>query len=66
MSEAKAKIGGLLARLPDDCTLEDILYHVYILRQLELGMADVEAGRVSSHAEVAEELRRRWQAGLAG
>ncbi|CAN5679667.1 hypothetical protein BH23GEM5_BH23GEM5_15570 [soil metagenome] len=29
MSTAKAEVAALLANLPDDCSLEDIQYHLY-------------------------------------
>jgi predicted transcriptional regulator len=64
--EAKETVRALLERLPDDCTVEDILYHLYVLREVELGRGDVAAGRVVSHEEVADELRRKWLHGAAG
>jgi len=64
--EAKQTVRALLERLPDDCTVEDILYHLYVLREVELGRADVAAGRVVSHEEVADQLRRKWLHGAAG
>ena len=64
--EGKATVRALLDRLPDDCTVEDILYHLYVLREVELGRADVASGRVVSHEEVADELRRKWLYGAAG
>lgn len=66
MTDVRSKIGALLARLPEDCTFDDVLYHVYVLRQVERGLADVEAGRTTTHAEIEEELRRGWQVGRAG
>ena len=64
--EAKRTVRELLDRLPDDCTLEDVLYHLYVLQSVARGRADVEAGRVLTHEEVAQQLRRRWLAGNVG
>ena len=64
--KAKTTVRELLERLPDDCTLEDILYHLYVLQAVEAGLADAEAGRTVSHEEVKERLRRRWLLGTAG
>jgi predicted transcriptional regulator len=58
--EAKATVRALLDRLPDDCTLEDVLYHLYVLQRVSAGVADAEAGRTLSHEQVAEDLQRRW------
>ena len=61
--ETKDTVRSLLERLPDDCTIEDVLYHLYVLQEVERGRADIAAGRVIPHAQVADELRRKWLLG---
>ena len=61
--EVKQQVRDLLDRLPDDCSLDEVLYHLYVVHSIEKGLADAEAGRVIPHTEVAEALRRRWQVG---
>ena len=61
----KEKVREVLARLPDDCSLEDVLYHLYVLQKPEEGIADLEAGRTVPHEKVVEELERRWVLGAA-
>ena len=63
---AKQTVRELLDRLPDDCSLEDVQYHLYVLQSIERGRADVEAGRTLSHEDVARELRKKWLANPAG
>ena len=63
---AKDTVRSLLDRLPDDCSVEDVLYHLYVVQQVELGRADAEAGRLISHDEVARRLRQKWVLGAAG
>ncbi len=63
---AKETVRALLARLPDDCTLDDVQYHVYVLQALARGEADEEAGRTIPHEQVDKELRRKWLLGRAG
>jgi len=63
--KTKAKVQELLARLPDDCSLEDVLYHLYVIQAIERGLADAEAGRTIPHDEVADQLRRKWALGAA-
>jgi predicted transcriptional regulator len=58
--EAKEAVRALLDRLPDDCSVEDILYHLYVLQAVERGQADVAAGRTVSHEEVDSAMRRKW------
>lgn len=64
--KTKDAVRDLLDRLPDDCTLEDVLYHLYVVQAIERGLADAEAGRTISHEQVAEELRQKWVLGAAG
>jgi len=63
---AKDTVRALLDRLPDDCSVEDILYHVYVLQAVERGQADVADGRTIPHEEVDRALRRKWLRGGEG
>jgi len=64
--KTKDTVRDLLDKLPDDCTLEDVLYHLYVLQAIDRGLEDAEAGRTIPHEEVAEEMRRKWVLGAAG
>jgi predicted transcriptional regulator len=64
--QAKQTVRDLLDRLPDDCSLEDVQYHLYVLQSIERGRADVDAGRTVSHEDVARELRKKWLTSAAG
>ena len=61
--EAKQAVRALLDRLPDDCSVEDVLYHLYVLQAVERGQEDAAAGRVISHEEVESAMRRKWLRG---
>ena len=63
--KTKETVRELLDKLPDDCTLEDVLYHLYVVQSIERGLEDVEAGRTLSHEEVLQEMRRKWVVGVA-
>lgn len=60
---AKDTVRALLERLPDECTLDDVLYHLYVVQATAQGMADSDAGRTLSHEQVALQLRRKWLLG---
>jgi predicted transcriptional regulator len=60
---AKETVRALLDRLPDECSLEDVLYHVYVVQQVQEGMQAVRDGRVIPHEQVMRELRRKWVGG---
>lgn len=61
--QTKRIVRDLLDRLPEDCTMEEVLYHLYVLQAVQAGVVDADAGRVVPHAEVADALRRKWQLG---
>jgi predicted transcriptional regulator len=61
--QTKQAVRDLLDRLPEDCTLEEVSYHLYVLQSVQAGLNEAEAGDVVPHAEVAEALRRKWQLG---
>jgi predicted transcriptional regulator len=63
MQAAKQKVRELLDRLPDDCSVEDVLYHLYVIQKVDAGLADAAAGRLISHDVVAQEMRRKLVAG---
>jgi hypothetical protein len=64
--KVKETVRSLLDRLPDNCTLDDVLYHLYVLQSVERGLSDAEAGRTISHEKVEQELRKKWLLGVAG
>jgi predicted transcriptional regulator len=55
---AKQEVQKILEQLPEDATLEDIQYHIYVRQKVEQGLRDVEAGRVLTHEEVEKRLSR--------
>jgi hypothetical protein len=61
--QVKRIVLELLDQLPDNCSFDEVLYHLYVRRTVQAGLDDVDAGRVLTHDEVAESLRRRWQLG---
>lgn len=63
---AKDTVRALLDRLPDDCSLDEVQYHLYVVQAIARGEADEQAGRLIPHEQVAAELRRKWLLGRAG
>lgn len=61
--EAKQAVRALLDRLPDDCSVEDVLYHLYVLQAVERGQADAANGRTIPHEEVESAMRQKWLRG---
>ncbi|HVT14916.1 MAG TPA: hypothetical protein VHQ90_01885 [Thermoanaerobaculia bacterium] len=59
MSAAKEEVMRILDRLPDDVSLDDIQYHIYVRQKIEHGLEDVEAGRTLSEEEF-DQWMAKW------
>ncbi len=59
MSQIKDDAIRWIQALPDDCTLQDIQYHLYVREKVLRGLAAIEEGRVVSQAE-AEQRIKEW------
>jgi predicted transcriptional regulator len=58
MQTTKQEVVQLLNRLPDDCSLEDIQYHLYVMQKIERGLLDAEKGNVYTQEQIEEKLSR--------
>ena len=56
MSTAKEEVESLLNRLPEDCSLEDIQYHLYVLEKVRLGLEEADTQGSVSQEEVEQRL----------
>ncbi len=61
MQTAKQEVNRLLGTLTEDCSLEDIQYHLYVLQKIERGLADAGKGNVHTQEEV-EKRMAKWLA----
>ena len=59
MSPLKESVIKLVQSLPDDCTLEDIYYHLYVREKVERGLKAIEDGEVVSEEE-ADRRIQEW------
>ena len=60
ISPTKQLLQQVVDDLPDDCTVEDAQYRLYVLDAVQRGRDDIDAGRVISHEALAADLGRRW------
>jgi hypothetical protein len=59
MSSTKETITNLLKTLPDDCTLEDIQYHLYVLTKVQQGLESAKTEGTVPQA-IAEQQLSKW------
>ena len=56
MSSAKQTVEPLLHRLPDDWSLEDVQYHLYVLEKVHNGLDDARKNGTLSQEQVEGRL----------
>ena len=56
METAKEEVRRILDLLPDDATLEDVQYRIYVRQAIAAGLRDVDEGRVVSQEEVERRM----------
>lgn len=59
MSSAMHDVKELVNHLPDDTSIEDVQYHLYVLEKIRKGRDDISQGRHCT-TEVAKERLSRW------
>ena len=57
IENSKADIISYLQTLPEDSSLEDIMYHLYVRKKIQQGLDDVHNGRVLSHEEMMQQIK---------
>jgi ribosomal protein S20 len=59
MNTVKYEVQSLLQKLPDDCTLEDVQYHLYVIEKIQRGIERAEREGTISQDE-AERRLSKW------
>jgi hypothetical protein len=59
MQIAKQQVASMLQKLPDDCSLEDIQYHLYVIEKIKNGVARAETEGAISQQD-AEKNLAKW------
>jgi len=61
MSRVKEQVESLLHKLPDDCSVEDVQYHLYVLDKVRRGLDEAREQGTLSQKEVQQRLSK-WLA----
>ncbi len=59
MTAPKDKLLRMRERIPDEPSLEDIQYHIYVREKIESGLEDIKEGHLISQEEV-EHRMSKW------
>lgn len=58
MNTAKEDVKILLNKLPDECTLEDVQYHLYVAEKIQRGLARADSEGTLDQGDVARKFSR--------
>jgi len=58
-SNLKEEILELIKKLPENATIDDIMYHLYVKKKVITGIEEIELGRVVPHEQVMENAKKR-------
>lgn len=61
MTSPKAEVRSMIEGLPEDASLEDIQYHLYVLEKVKRGLARAETEGAIGHEEARARLGK-WLA----
>ena len=62
MNIPKEQVQNILTNLPDNCSLEDVQYHLYVAEKIKKSLYRVEKEGAISHQQVEEKLAK-WITG---
>jgi len=59
MIAVKQEAQKIIENLPDNCSFEDIQYHLYVVEKIKKGIKRASNGEVSSHKD-AKQRMSKW------
>ena len=60
---AKQEALRMIGRMPDDVSLEDVIYELYFRQRVDRGLRELDAGKTVSHEEVKRSLVKWLRSG---
>lgn len=60
MSHTKRQVREVLDRLPDDCSIEDVQYHLYVVDKIRRRQKAAERGEQLVPQSEAESRLEKW------
>ncbi len=54
----KEQVLEVIARMPDDSTVDDIGYELYVIESVQKGLDELDRGDYLTHEQAREQLRK--------
>jgi len=58
MNKAKEEVKAILEKLPDDCSLEDVQYHIYVIEKINKGIERADDEGTTAQDEVERKFSK--------
>jgi predicted transcriptional regulator len=65
MPTTKEKVRSIVDQLPDNCTIQEVIYRLYVLDKINRGIEALDAGESVPHDVAMKELRE-WLSASSG
>jgi len=52
----KEQVKGIVEKLPDDCSMEDVHYQLFLAEKIRRGLKSIDEGRGIPHDQVRKQL----------
>jgi len=56
MQTIKQEVINAISSLPDNASIEDIMYHLYVIDKIKNGLSSIEKGEILSLDELKKEI----------
>jgi hypothetical protein len=57
----KERILNMLNRLKENVTFDEVIYHLVVMRDIEIGLEQADRGEGTEHDELFRRLEKEWQ-----
>ncbi len=62
-TSTKQRALRIIQRMPEDTSLEEVMYELYFRQRVERGIRELNSGKTTSHSEVKRSLAQWLQSG---
>ena len=60
-SNLKEEVINLIKKLPEDATLDDIMYHLYVKKKILIGIQEIDQENSIPHDQVMDNTKKRLE-----
>ena len=57
----KKEVIALIKKLPEEATLDDIMYHLYVKKKILIGLQEVDQSKSIPHEEIMDNAKKRLE-----